>query len=265
MPAEIVLAEIVPVILTWNEEANIGRVLDALRWAQRVVVLDSGSSDTTRAIASGFVNVDWQQRAFDSHAGQCNYALDHLIGASAWVLFMDADYVVTDDLRQEIAALRPTNAIGGYRIPFRYCIDGVALSGTLYPPRVSLFRPGCGRYVQKGHTQILEVQGQVPDLSAVMLHDDRKPRARFLANQHKYARLEAAWLRQQRFASLRWSDRARRLIVIAPWLAPLMAYTVRGVWRDGRAGLKYIAERALAEWLIARELLRRRPENIRSP
>ncbi|MGD9585096.1 MAG: hypothetical protein AB7V26_15710, partial [Lysobacterales bacterium] len=96
------------------------------------------------------------------------------------------------------------------------------------------------------------------DLHAPMLHDDRKPRARFVANQHKYARLEAAWLKRQRFADLRWADRVRRLIVIAPWLAPLMAYTLRGVWRDGRAGLKYVGERALAETLIARELLRRR-------
>ena len=45
------LAEIVPVILTWNEAANIGRALAALRWAKRVVVLDSGSSDASRRIA----------------------------------------------------------------------------------------------------------------------------------------------------------------------------------------------------------------------
>lgn len=250
------LAEIVPVILSWNEEANIGRVLAALRWAQRVVVLDSGSSDATRAIATGFANVDWQERAFDSHAVQCNYALDQLVGDPAWVFFMDADYIVTDELRAEMAGLTPADDISGYRIPFRYCIDGVPLAGTLYPPRVSLFRPGRGRYVQEGHAQLLEVQGRVLDLSAFMLHDDRKPRARFIANQHKYARLEAAWLRSKRWVDLRWADRARRMLVIAPWLAPLMAYTVRGVWRNGRAGLKYIGERALAETLIAWELLR---------
>lgn len=252
------LAEIVPVILTWNEEANIGRVLEALRWAARVVVLDSGSSDATRAIAGGFANVDWQERAFDSHAGQCNYALDQLVGDAAWVLFMDADYVVTDALREEMAALRPSEEVSGYRIPFRYCVDGVALSGTLYPPRVALFRPGRGRYVQEGHAHLLKVPGAVLDLSAKMLHDDRKPRANFVATQRKYARLEAAWLRTQALAELSWANRVRRLIVIAPWLAPLMAYTLRGVWRDGRAGLKYVGERALAETLIARELLRRR-------
>ena len=250
------LAEIVPVILTWNEAANIGRALAALRWAKRVVVLDSGSSDASRRIACEFANVDWQQRPFDSHAAQCNYALDQLVGDTAWVFFMDADYMVTEALREEMAGLTPADDVSGYRISFRYCVDGVPLTGTLYPPRVSLFRPERGRYVQEGHAHLLEVQGRVLDLSAPMWHDDRKPRARFIANQHKYAQLEAAWLRTQRFADLRWADRARRLIVIAPWLAPLLAYSVRGVWRDGRAGLKYIGERALAETLIARELLR---------
>ena len=254
------LAEIVPVILTWNEAANIGRVLEALRWARRVVVLDSGSSDATRAIAAGFANVDWRERAFDSHAMQCNYALEHLVADAAWVLFMDADYVLTPALREEIFALDPSSEISGYRIRFRYCIDGQPLSGTLYPPRVSLFRPERGRYVQEGHAHVLSIPGLVIDLHAAILHDDRKPRARFLANQRKYARLEADWLRQQPWSQLRLADRIRRLIVIAPWLAPLFAYTVRGVWRDGRLGLRYIGERALAEFLIANELLRRRPK-----
>lgn len=247
-------ASILPVILTLDEAPNIARALEALRWAPRVVVLDSGSTDATEALARGFPNVDFKVRAFDSHAAQCNYALDELAGETAWLLFLDADYVLTPGLVAELHALAPPPGVAGYRARFRYCIDGRPLRGALYPPRVVLFRRGAGRFVQRGHTQLLEITGEVRDLVQPILHDDRKPWPRFLANQRRYAALEADWLASQPLSALRWPQRARRLLVVAPWLAPLVALA-RGAVFDGRAGWRYAWERCVAESLIARELL----------
>lgn len=249
------MSSVVPVILTWNEAPNIVRSLEGLRWAPRVVVLDSGSSDETEAMAHGFANVDFRVRDFDSHAAQCNHALDRLAGAAEWVLFLDADYVLTAASIAELAALQPTDRVVGYRAAFRYCIDGRPLRGALYPPRIVLFRRGRGRFVQRGHTQVLELDGEVCDLAEPILHDDRKAWPRFIANQRRYAALEATWLRTQRWSSLRWPDRLRRMLVIAPWAAPMVALA-RGAILDGRAGWRYAGERFVAEWLIARELLR---------
>lgn len=245
---------ILPVVLTLDEAPNIGRALERLRWAPRVVVLDSGSGDATESIARGFANVDFRARAFDSHAAQCNHALDELAGEAGWLLFLDADYLLPPALVDELRALQPAADVAGYRAAFRYCIDGVPLRGALYPPRVVLFRRGAGRFVQRGHTQVLELAGAVRDLAHPILHDDRKPWARFVANQRRYAALEARWLASQPFAALRWPQRARRLLVLAPWLAPLVALA-RGALLDGRAGWRYAAERCVAETLIARELL----------
>ena len=64
------LSDITPVILTYNEEPNLGRTLESLRWAPRVVVVDSGSTDATRAIAERFSNVAWFERRFDDFARQ---------------------------------------------------------------------------------------------------------------------------------------------------------------------------------------------------
>ena len=86
------LSQITPVILTYNESANIGRTLACLSWATRVIVLDSGSSDDTETTARTFGNVEWQQRPFDTHAAQCNFVLEQSGLNSAWVLFLDADY-----------------------------------------------------------------------------------------------------------------------------------------------------------------------------
>ena len=63
-----------------------------LRWAQRVLVIDSGSTDDTLALIAQFPNVQVLHRPFDSFAEQCNFGLQHI--SSEWVLSMDADYVL---------------------------------------------------------------------------------------------------------------------------------------------------------------------------
>lgn len=249
------LAEITPVVITYNEAPNLERTLEALSWARRVVVLDSGSTDDSRPIASRFANVDWQVRQFDDHARQCNHALDHLVADAPWVLFMDADYIVTPELREEFRQLRPADETG-YEVPFRYCVDGIALRGTLYPPRVCLFRTGSGRYRQVGHTQWLEIDGTVGRTTAHMLHDDRKSARNFIARQRRYARLEAEYLWSEPWATLNWRKRIRRMLIIAPWAAPAFALFGKGVILDGIPGLKYAWERAQAESFIAGALLR---------
>ena len=251
------LDDITPLILTWNEAPNIGRTLAGLRWAKRVVILDSGSTDETRQIAAGFSNVDWQHRTFDNHAAQCNYALDHLVSDSPWVLSMDADYQVTAAVVTELAAMPVTDEVSGVRARFTYCMDGRPLRGGLYPPRVVLYRPSRAHYVQEGHTQIVQISGNVLDLASKLLHDDRKPVARFMRNQRRYSALEARWLSSKRWKDLRWSGRARRLLVVAPWLAPMMVLLVRGGILDGRAGFRYAAERGYAETMVAWELIKR--------
>jgi glycosyltransferase involved in cell wall biosynthesis len=246
---------VTPVIICFNEEPNLERTLSALTWARRVVILDSGSTDRSREIADAFKNVDWHVRKFDDHARQCNHALDNFVGGAPWVLFMDADYVVTTELFEQLRDMRPDTPESGFSIPFRYCMDGVPLRGTLYPPRVSLFRPESGRYRQYGHMHWLELNGSVGHLSAPMLHDDRKSPGNFLARQRRYAQLEAEYLWSQNWSELNWRKRLRRLLIVAPWAAPLFALFGKGVVLDGLPGLKYAWERALAEALIASALL----------
>jgi glycosyltransferase involved in cell wall biosynthesis len=93
------------VILTKDEEANIGRCLEKLRWVPKVLVLDSGSKDGTERIAKSFPNVEWATRPFDTHARQWNHACD--LAKTEWVLCLDADYILSDEVIREISDLRP--------------------------------------------------------------------------------------------------------------------------------------------------------------
>ena len=88
--------QIVPLILTFNEESNLARVLSKLDWAKVVVVIDSYSSDRTQAIAESFQNVSFHQREFDCHANQWNMGLETAGRLGNWVLALDSDYVLSD-------------------------------------------------------------------------------------------------------------------------------------------------------------------------
>jgi len=241
------LSSVTPLILTYNEEANIGRTLDRLTWAERVVVVDSYSDDATVEIAESYATVDLVQREFDDHTSQWNYGLDQV--RTEWVLSLDADYQVPSALVEELRALSPPGTLAGYRAPFTYCVHGRPLRGTLYPPRTVLFRNDRARYVQDGHTQRLSVDGRVDDLDTPLSHDDRKPLSTWLDNQRRYARLEAEKLADADEVGL--TDRLRRTNVLAPLLTPLYCLFVQGLILDGWAGWHYTLQRTYAEVLLA--------------
>ena len=177
---------ITPVILTYNEAPNIGRSLERLRWAKDVVIVDSHSSDETIAIAREFPNVRVLERSFDSHEGQWSFALTQTGIKTEWVLRLDADYILTQELIDEIAKLEPTEAVAGYRIAFTYCVFGRPLRASLYPPNSILFRRQRVSCRQDGHTERWDVEGEVLPLEGRALHDDRKSVDRWVLAQARY-------------------------------------------------------------------------------
>lgn len=254
-------AQITPVILSWNEEANIGRTLQRLGWAKRVVVIDSGSKDRTLEIIGQFPNVEVFIRPFDTHTLQWNYGMAQ--AGTPWILSLDSDYLVTEEVRKEIEALPESSDVVAYWIPLLYCVEGRPLKGSLLPPRLALFRHDAAHYVQDGHTQMLEAHGPTASLQNGIWHDDRKPLARWLEAQIRYAALEAEKLRGKTWGELGWPDRIRRMIVVAPILAPLLAW-LRGAMFDGRRGLYYVLQRMLAEVVLSLYLAERPAESIQA-
>src|SRR5262245_12437844 len=129
---------ITPLIITFDEAPNIARTLNKLAWARRIVVVDSGSTDGTLDVLARYPQVALFKRPFDNFADQCNFGLDQI--ESEWVLSLDADYELSDRLVEELANLRETDGVAGYRAYFVYRIYGRPLRGTLYPPRMVLYR-----------------------------------------------------------------------------------------------------------------------------
>ena len=100
MPRQTITA----VVLTYNNEAIIERFMQSVSWVDEVVVVDSGSSDSTCALAKGaHPQCNVLTRQLDSFAAQRNFGLDQ--ATSDWVFHCDSDDVVPGDLRVEILAI----------------------------------------------------------------------------------------------------------------------------------------------------------------
>jgi glycosyltransferase involved in cell wall biosynthesis len=119
-------------MIAMNEEANLPRTLESVRWADEIIVVDSGSKDRTIEIARSF-GAKTTYHAFGGHGEQKNVALD--LCTSDWTLLLDADEVLTPALQEEIRQLLA-------------CADGREPEFNAYwIPRLNLY---FGRWIRHG-------------------------------------------------------------------------------------------------------------------
>jgi glycosyltransferase involved in cell wall biosynthesis len=251
-----VLTDVTPLIITFNEAPNLRRTLNKLVWAQRIVVVDSGSTDETIDILRGYRNVEVFQHSFVDFASQCNFGLSQVM--TPWVLSLDADYELSDELVIELQSLVPAQTTSGYQAKFIYRIYGRPLRGSLYPARTVIYRKANATYRNEGHGHRVSVSGEVLPLNAPIYHDDRKSLNHWFSSQQRYARQEAEHLLNSSRAALTTADRVR----LTAWPAPLVVFVytllVKGCLLDGWPGWYYVLQRVLAETLICLEIIDRR-------
>ncbi|MFN0088486.1 MAG: glycosyltransferase [Blastocatellia bacterium] len=248
---------ITPLILTYNEEPNIGRTLESLRWAERVVVLDSGSTDATRAIARSFPNVDWQVRPFDSHRSQWEYGIRNTGIETAFVLALDADMSVPAAFVKEIEGGFLRGDYFGGMTPFEYHMFAERMKGSIYPAQLRVFRRDRVEVAQQGHTQVFSIEGPIYRFKTLLIHDDRKPLERWVSSQLSYSILEQQRITSERSPAMK--DRLRGYGVMPPIVAAL-AYLRAGGPLGGAAAIRYAYERAAFECLLAIRLMSARAE-----
>src|SRR5689334_21224164 len=159
------------VIITFNEEANIGRTLASVQplvadGKGEIVIVDSGSTDRTVEIAKSYGAKVFSE-PWKGYAAQKNSAIDKATGD--WVLSLDADEAIDSDLLPTLrrvvfndAELQPD----GFRIRRKNHFLGRWIKrGGFWPdPKVRLFRRGHGRFEERAVHEILRVDGSVRTL-----------------------------------------------------------------------------------------------------
>ena len=161
------------VIITKNEEERIRPCLESIKWADEIIIVDSFSTDKTIDICRGYTD-KISQREMRGFGEQKQFAIEK--ATSVWILSIDADEIVTEELRDEIKGmLKEETEYNGFKIfrkniylgrPMRYC--------GWYVPILRLFKRGKGRFnAKKVHEEII-VDGNVGLLKGEILHNTYK-------------------------------------------------------------------------------------------
>src|SRR6478752_6311582 len=129
IPTDILTA----VILTWNEEENIARTLHHLTWVEKIIVIDSESTDNTVELIRSFPNTEVYVRKFDTHAQQWNYGLSFC--SSEWILSLDADYILTYAFIEEIKQKLTQTGISAFDAGFEFVLFERPLTRNNTTPR----------------------------------------------------------------------------------------------------------------------------------
>ena len=251
----------------FEEELHLERTLESVvGWADRVVVVDSFSTDRTPEIAEAFRDrgVELVQHAYAGPADQKNWALDHLGIDTDWVLFLDADECVTPELAEEIREVTrlPGNPVQGYFVNRRIIWFGRWIRhGGWFPNwNLRLLRVGAGRYEERRVHEHVVCHGPTDSLRHHLVHEDLRDLTHSIAKHNRYSNAEAleyAEARRERdpyarlftrdpLARRRWvKTRLWARLPAKPLLYFLWAYVVRLGFLDGAAGLRYHALHAM--------------------
>ena len=179
------------VLITCNEERNIRGALESLRWADEIVVVDSGSGDGTLAICREFTPRIYH-RDWTGFVDQKNFALDQ--ATHSWVLSLDADERLSPELLEEMQHLRQSGFDAeGYRIPrVAFFMGRWIRHGDWFPdPQLRLFDRRRGRW-QGGHLhESVKIPGEPGRLRGEILHYTYRNLSDYLKRLEKYSGLAA--------------------------------------------------------------------------
>lgn len=229
-------------IITFNEERNIGACLESLKWADEIIVVDSGSTDKTEEICRGtgarfFVN------PFPGFRDQKNIAMEKT--ANDWIISLDADERVTEELKNEILQLlekdgqteelreRQDRTADGYYVPRlnHYGEKRIRHSGWHPDHKLRVWRRSKGRWGGRNIHEKVIVDGSTGYLKGGLAHFTYRDIGDYLKRVDSYS----SWLARERVAS---GDGFSLLkLIVSPPARFLRSYVLKLGLLDGLEGL----------------------------
>jgi glycosyltransferase involved in cell wall biosynthesis len=188
--------DVTVVILTHNEESNVSAAIASVQeWTRQVYVLDSGSTDSTVQIVESLGARVFVHK-FTNYSAQRLFAVEQLPIETAWILFLDADEWIPEDLRYEMSEVIASDPPeSGYYVRFRLIWSGRELRHGIYSTWIlRLFRRGHARCDDRGVNERMEIDGPVGYLKHRFVHEDRKGLTEWIAKHNRYSTAEATIL-----------------------------------------------------------------------
>ena len=243
------------VILTYNEAIHIERAIrNVTGWADKIIILDSHSQDTTTQIAED-LSAEVLYRKFDHYKNQRQHAIDYCKDKTEWLLFLDADEYLLEELKTEIKTSINNPHIVGYYMPRRFIfMDKWIKHGGYYPTYLlRLFRPELAT-LDREINEHVAVQGATQKLKNDFVDHNLNGLGFWISKHNQYATAEAKallstkqskttsskvsfWVQSDRKAWIRENIWNHLPILIKPFIYFTYRYFVRLGFLDGKEGL----------------------------
>ena len=217
------------ILITLNEEKNLEACLDGVRWADEIIVVDCGSRDRTHELALKYTN-QFHYRAWEGFSRQKAHALG--LASNEWVLSLDADERVTEELAEEVQKATGSAALDGFILKRDNYFLGKFMTGGgwQYDYQLRLFRRSRARVTDRLVHESFEVDGTVGRLANPLQHFAYASISSAFGKINEYTSLEAI-----EYAASRKSSGSA--VVLHPLSAFLRYYVSRRGYRDGVHGL----------------------------
>ncbi|HRN70469.1 MAG TPA: glycosyltransferase family 2 protein [Candidatus Woesebacteria bacterium] len=236
-------------IATFNEEAFIKYPLDsAIDLVDEVIIVDGGSEDKTVEIARSYgqkVTVIPSDNPKMFHINK-QKAIEQARGE--WILQLDADEALSDDLKIEIMSIISSdNAQDGYWIPRKnWFLNRFLTKGGIYPDyTIRLYKNGKAHFPCKSVHENVEIKGEVSYIKADLLHYADPNFERYLQRWNRYTSLDVQIILDKK-EHLNWFN----YFVIKPKLTFLSIYFRHRGFQDGFAGFVWALFSSIRFWVI---------------
>jgi glycosyltransferase involved in cell wall biosynthesis len=218
-------------LVTLNEERNIARAIESLRFADEILVVDSGSTDRTREVAARLgarvIEEPWR-----GYAAQKNFAAQS--AAHDWILSLDADEAVNEELEGEILSLKQNEpTFRAYSMPrlAQYCGRWIRHGGWYPDRKIRLYHRGFGEWTGSYVHESVRTKGTAGELNGHLLHFTCGSIAEHVRTVDKYTTLAARELAERGVAIP-----MRRLMIDPAWTI-FRTYVLRRGFLDGPQGV----------------------------
>lgn len=252
-------------IPTRNEEKNLGICLNAIgnNFAKNITIIDSNSTDKTQDIARDFgakiVKFNWNGK----YPKKRNWYLEEHKPSTEWVLFLDADEIITEKFKEELLKIIPRTKHEAFEIKYTRYFLGKKLNGGYPLTKKALFRIGNIRYEYINENnwsncdmevhEHPEINGSVGLIKNTIEHRDERGLESYIEKHNEYAKWEANKIFEERNTNrkrFKKQDVRKRIkyLILSSHLSGIIfflgSYIFMNGWKDGKRGVVFAIMKA---------------------
>jgi len=241
------------VILTHNDELRIVDCLESVQFADEIIIIDDESSDRTVELALQYTSKVFKRSLGKNFSDQRNFALNHAHGP--WVLFVDSDERVTEELKKEIKESIKKNLYSGYLLKRADYMWGKRLlhgeAGNVKLLRLA--RKGYGRWRGRVH-EAWRIKGNTLELQNPLIHTPHQSVAEFIREVDEYSSLRSNELHERGVKVSIWH------VLLYPVAKFILNYGIKGGYKDGVAGFVFAMIMSFHSFLVRGKLFQKTNE-----